>query len=299
MNYVAFLFFKTVVNLFRLIPFSVLYIISDILCFLLFKVFKYRVGTVKDNLKLAFPEKSDSEIHSLASKFYRHLSDLLMESFKGLYLSEREIVKRYKIRNPEVLDAIFKNGNHAVGMASHYGNWEWGPMSIGYQLKHRVLGYVKPLKNKYLFDFIRFDRKRPNIEVCSIYETQESLRKYSDSPTLHVFITDQSPTNLEKADWIHFLNQDTPWLHGADRIAREWGWPVVHMEIIRVKRGFYEVELELIEDDPKKTSEGDINFKYVKILEKQILRKPEEWLWSHRRWKRVKNKPKNKVVRYD
>ncbi len=297
MAFLGYLFFRLLVGIFWLIPFRGIYILSDILYFLVYRVFRYRVGVVSANLKLAFPEKSDLERKQIQDAFYHNLADIMLESIKGMSMSKNQLVKRYNILNPEVYDQFYDSGTPIVGVASHYANWEWGAMSIGYQVKHRVVGYVKPMNNKYIYNYIRVDNARPNVEVCSIYETQESLDRYMDKPTIYMFVTDQTPTNLIKADWIHFLNQDTPCLHGADRIARDRNWPVVHAEINRVKRGYYEVELKLLEKLPNTTSPGDITYQYIKELEAQIKRKPSDWLWSHRRWKRAHEKPEGTLVR--
>ena len=287
MHVIGYLFYRWTLFVFRFIPFPILYLWSGFVQFLLQRVFKYRLDVSETNIRQSFPEKSDSEIKKIVSGSYRNLADILLESLKGVNLSEREILKRYPIRNPEILDKYFEEGRHVIACASHYSNWEWGALSIGYQLKHRILGFVKPIKNTRIYNYVRFEKRRPNVEVTSIYDTQKALVAFQDKPTLFVFITDQTPSNIRKSQWVDFLNRDTPCLHGADRIAREHNWPVILLEISRIKRGHYEVEIKIIEEEPQQTKDGEITAKYMWMLEDQIQRKPENWLWSHRRWKRA------------
>ncbi len=296
MQYIGYSLYRLTLLVFSLIPFPIIYLLSSVVQFLLQKVFKYRLKVTEENIRLSFPEKGDQEISNIINGSYRNLADILLESLKGVHLSEKEILKRYPIRNPELLDPFFEKGQHVIAVGSHYSNFEWGALSIGYQLKHRILGFVKPIKNTKIYNYVRFEKRRPNIEVTSIYETQKAIKKFQDKPTLFTFISDQTPSNLEKAQWVHFLNRDTPCLHGVDRIAREQNWPVVLLEISPVKRGHYQVVLKMIENEPQKTKDGEITAKYMWLLEDQIRRKPQFWLWSHRRWKRAHEIKENTFV---
>jgi KDO2-lipid IV(A) lauroyltransferase len=96
---------------------------------------------------------------------------------------------------------------------------------------------------------------------------------------------DQSPSNPEKAIWVNFLGQKTAFLDGPERHARLRDIPVIFTDIQRVKRGYYTLELSYISLNPKETEKGEITTNYASRLEKIIRNKPEDWLWSHKRWK--------------
>ncbi len=285
MHYFNYLAFRLFAFLIGLLPFGLLYQLSNILAWVLRVVFKYRYKVIKDNLHKAFPSKSSQEKKEILKNYYAHLADILLEGIKGFSMSPAESNKRYIWKNPEFTDKFYKQNRHVIAMASHYGNWEWGTQTIGHQLMHRTLGIVKLVKNPYLNKYLQDQRCAKNVFVADISKTQENIVAFKSEPTLFLFISDQSPRNLQKAQWVEFLGIKTPSLYGADRLARKTGWPVVNIKVERVKRGHYELKTELICEDPNNTSDGEITSIYMSKLEEQIRNKPEHWLWSHRRWK--------------
>ncbi len=287
---ISFFFFKVLVWFFSLIPFALMYKISDLLAWLLRAVFKYRVETANENLRRSFPKKSKKELKHILKASYKNLSDVLLEGIKGFSMSPSTANTRYRWINPEIADRFFYEQKNAVLFASHYANWEWGTQTIGHQLKHRTLGIVKLVKNPLLNSYLQKNRCAKNVFVTDISETRSSIERFKDAPTLFVFIADQGPRNIKKAQWVDFLNQKTPCLYGADRIAREYDWPALVVETSRIKRGYYELNLKVLEEHSSTTIDGAITAKYMKSLEHQIIEKPEDWLWTHRRWKRANEK---------
>lgn len=271
--------------IFSLVPFRVLYWLSDGLRFLFYYVIKYRYKVIKSNLELAFSEKSAEEIQQLIWDTYGNLCDVLFEGIKGLSLDGKECTRRYKFLNPEVLDDIYDSKRSVFIVACHYGNWEWGPQAIGLQIKHHTLGITAPIKNPHVDHYIQNSRVFEKVSTVRMKETAKAFEDFKDRLTAYVFIMDQSPSNTKRAQWVDFLGQKTACLHGADYYARKTGYPVVFFEQQRVRRGFYEVTLHVLEEQPKRCSEGKITELYMRKLEEIILRKPADWLWSHRRWK--------------
>jgi len=287
MQRLTYFIFRFSVFLFSLVPFALLYLISDALQFLFYRLVKYRYTVIKTNLENSFPEKSATEIQALIKGAYKNLCDILLEGVKGLSMTEAQCRKRYKFLNPEVADELFDQGKSIFIVATHYGNWEWGPQAISLQIKHHTLGIVAPIKNKRINNYIKNSRSFEKVSVVPMRETYEAFERFKDRLTAYVFIMDQSPSNAKKAHWLKFLNQDTAVLHGADNHARRTGYPVVFFEQHRVKRGHYEITLTKLFDDPTQWEVGEISAAYMQKLEEIILAKPEDWLWSHRRWKKT------------
>jgi len=285
MQYIGYIFFRILVFSFALVPFPVLYIQSDVLRFFLYRVVKYRRAVVFKNLSESFPKKSEKEIEKIAKNFYKHLSDITLESIKGLSLSKKTLLKRYPVKNVELLDEYFSSGQNIIGLASHYGNWEWGVLSFGLQFKHTSVGLYKPLSNKYIERFIKKARAAWGMHLVSFYETDNAFSVKHDKPSLIFMVSDQNPSNIEKAIWIDFLNHDTACLHGAEAYSKKYNLPLVYGDIQRVKRGYYEVTVSKLIENPGDTEYGEITRKYMQFLEDIILKKPENWLWSHKRWK--------------
>lgn len=109
------------------LPFGLLYLLSDVLYFLLYYVTGYRKKVVFKNLQNAFPEKTEAERLSIAKQFYRNLTDIVVETIKLAAISPEELHKRVKILNPEVISAATNQGKIALALGGHQCNWEWAP----------------------------------------------------------------------------------------------------------------------------------------------------------------------------
>ncbi len=285
MNFIFAVFFIFFVFLFGIIPFFFLYVFSDFIRFLLYRVFKYRRLVVEQNLKKAFPKYSLSEIEVIGSKFYTNLSDNMIEGIKAFTMTKKQVRKRHKIVNPEVLASLYKEGKSVIGTPCHYGNWEWGSMSGSIQLLQKFVVFYKPLSNKWIDNFIRWSRGKYDSHMVSIYDTAEVFKEHVHQNSIFIMAADQSPSNIDKAIWVDFLGKETAFLQGPECYAREYNLPVVFVDIRRIKRGYYELELEMIAENPSEFKEGEITQLYARKLEAAINNKPENWLWSHRRWK--------------
>jgi Kdo2-lipid IVA lauroyltransferase/acyltransferase len=281
---IGYIFFRIFVGLFGLIPFSVLYRISNGVAWLLYKGVGYRKKVVFDNLKACFPEKSPQEIERIAAASYQNLADVLLEGIKGFSISSEELRKRYIFKNPEMLHAVQTKGGSSIAMAAHFSNWEWGTMGFPIFITERkVIGFYKPLSNKRIDRYTHNNRSRTRLVLASIYETPQNFTEFENTPSVFVLVSDQNPNRA--LHWVRFLGQETACLHGADKYARQYGYAVFYTDIQRVKRGFYEVRFEPLALEPQTLSDGDITKLFMARLEKQLLENPNNWLWSHKRWK--------------
>jgi KDO2-lipid IV(A) lauroyltransferase len=248
-------------------------------------IFKYRLKTVSDNLKNAFPQKNSDEIKTITRKFYKYLCDVSLESIKGYSVSNKQLMRRYKILNPDVVNHYYDKGQDIIIAMSHYCNWEWGTQVAGNVYRHKLVSLYKPMSNKYIDNYIYKLRMKQSMELISIYNPMHVFRSKGNKPKAYFFIGDQNPGNIKKVVWIKFLNQDTACLRGIEDFARLFNLPVIYADIQRVKRGYYTVEMEEICNNPSGTSSGELTGRYIRKLETIIIKKPEDWLWSHRRWK--------------
>lgn len=286
MSYAGYLFFRFVVWVFSFIPFSVLYKISDGLAWLLYRIIKYRKNVVIGQINISFPDKEQSEIQRIVSASYSNLADIIVESIKGFSMDQSEFRRRYKFINPEI-SLAYTNSNtlSAIHIGAHYGNWEWGAISYPIWFPGSVLAFYKPLSNKFIEAYGRRMRGRLNIVLIPIGDTSKAFKDNGNNGTTYVFLSDQS-TWSDKAHWVTFLGQDTACPPGADKYARQLSCTVFFTDIQRVKRGFYEVSQFLLSDGRIALEEGEITKRYMNKLEEIIITKPENWLWSHKRWKK-------------
>ena len=272
-------------KLFKATPFLLLYGISNVIYFILRFIFPYRKKIIEKNIRNSFPNKSDQEIKNLRNKYYRHLADILVESLKMWGLSDQELLERMKVKNPEVLEKLYLEKKSLIGIGAHYCNWEWGSLILPLITKHHCFGVYKPLSNKKLDTFMKALRTQKGMQLIAMKDIiREIIRKKSE-PTFTILIADQSPMKDEIQHWETFLNQSTAVYLGPEKISRSTGYPLYYIHIDKIKRGYYEIEFLLISDNPKEENDLELTSKHVKILEKQILDHPENWLWSHNRWK--------------
>lgn len=272
-----------------LLPLPVLHIFSDLLYLVLYYIVSYRRKVVAENLKNSFPEKSEQELKTIEKKFYRHLADLLVETFKLTHMSEEEQKKRFTYSNIEVIDKLREDKRDVIAVLGHYNNWEW-PTLLPYYLKYVIIIIFKPLQNKYFNGFINRQRSKFGIVLTPTSQVIREIVNYrkNNINTLSVFLSDQIPAKGDIKFWTKFLNQDTAVFTGVGKIAAKYDMAVVYFHIQKVKRGHYNLNIELLLEHTKGLSEELITETHVRRLEEIIREKPEYWIWSHRRWKHKK-----------
>lgn len=269
-----------------MLPRWVVYGISDVNAFLLRYVLRYRRSVVFDNLRRSFPEKHRREIRGIAWRFYRHLSDLLVESAFLMHASPQRMMRRFECKNLEILDKPFEEGRSVVVAASHYGNWEFHTL-VACQIDHQMLAIYKAIKNKSVERLITRSRERMGSVVVEMRRTLRTVVEFERRgiPVLVGLISDQTPSNVYHY-WGKFLNQETLVYRGVEQIAKRFDMPVYFGDARKERRGFYSLRLELITENPRETPDDWITAQHLAALERVIVEKPEYWLWSHRRWKR-------------
>lgn len=288
MQYIGYLFFRFIVFIFSLIPFGALYKLADFLAWLLYKVIGYRKEVIYKQLTTSFPNKSKEEIEQIARASYTNLGDIIVESIKGFSMSEADFRQRYFFTNPSVSNDLAAKGQSTIHIAAHYGNWEWGAITYPLWVSSPVLGFYKPLSNVHIEAYGREKRGMFNMILIPIGQTAKAFDDYIDQTAAYVFVSDQS-TWSDKAHWVTFLGQDTACPPGADKYARALNATVFYVDIQRIKRGFYEVTLDLLAENPTSLPEEEVTKRYMAKLESILLEKPQDWLWSHKRWKKKRS----------
>lgn len=293
MNKVLYYIVYSWMFLHALLPFRALYILSDILYVVVYKIAGYRLKVVRDNLKGCFPEKTEKERRVIEREFYHHFCDYFVETIKLLHISDEEMRRRMQFENVGLVKELMKDGNSALMFLGHYCNWEWVP-SINLDFKdeeNTFLGEIyKPLRNKAMDNIFLKIRGRFGSLAIPKNETLRVIVKLrrEKKQTLIGFMADQTPSIMNIHYWTNFLNQDTPVFTGVERIARQTGFPVVYLDMEKIKRGYYKAVVRLISEHPKDEPEFKITETYIRAMEKTILRNPAYWLWTHKRWKRTR-----------
>ena len=279
------IFYYLLIKPISLLPLGLLYVLSDLIYLVVYKVFGYRSKVVTNNLRNSFPEKSDAEIKKIRNQFYHHFGDLIVESLKNFSITKKDAVARFVVKNPEVLQPFYEQGRSVLLVGGHYNNWEVLAMGIDHYIPHQSVAIYHRLANKFLNEKVLSSREKFGLNMISRQEVKDFFAN-SSGVTATIFGADQSPSISKKVYWTHFLNQDTPVMFGVEKFAKEKDAVVVFGRINKVKRGYYDFEMEVLFENPLECRYGEITEAHTRMLEKQILEDPQYWLWTHKRWKR-------------
>lgn len=269
------------------LPLRVIYLLTDLFFVLLISIVPYRKKVIQTNLRNSFPEKSNKEINQLTRKFYWHFTDILAEGVKNLSISESALKRRFKVKNPELMQELHSKNKSALLVSGHYNNWEWLITSQNFLFPHQAMGIGMPLTSKFWDKKINTRRERFGMQVVHGKNFKERIELNKKIPVAILVLSDQSPGDSRKSYWMEFLNQQTAVLFGAEQMAHQYHFSVVFFHTRKVKRGYYELELKLITDTPSEMNWGEITEEHTHQLERAILEKPAYWVWSHKRWKRT------------
>ncbi len=273
------------------LPYRLFYAFSDFVFLLVFYIIGYRKKVVQHNLKLAFPEKSIGEIKQIRKKFYHHFCDIFLEMIKTLGISERELKKRFVLKNPEELKRLESLEKSCVIMLGHYSSYEW-VISLQLQgMTYKAYGIYKKIKNEYFDKLIHDSRGKFGLYLIDKNEvTDQMLRdKVSGMRAFYGMISDQSPRLKKLNYWLDFLGHEVPVFVGSEKMAKKLDFSMTYLKIEKVKRGYYEAEFVPLSDNPGEGEGFQFTEKYFDLLEAQIRQKPEYYLWTHRRFKHARN----------
>ncbi len=286
MQFLIYILVYPFIWLVSILPFRLLYAFSDFLYFWIYRIFGYRKKVVQDNLKLVFPEKSQSEINSITTKFYHHLCDMIVEAIKSLTITEKEMKEHFTFSNVGLIQDLEQNKRSVALMCAHYGSWEWIFILQSY-VHTRGYAVYKKLGNKYFDNLVKEIRAKYNSYLITTKETVPILlkSKVDGNVTICGFVSDQTAKPNSALYWGKFMGYTVPMHTGAETLAKRLDMAVVFFRVKRLRRGYYETTFETIALHPKEFDNFDITDKFFKLVEKQIAEAPQYYLWTHKRWK--------------
>lgn len=268
-----------------LLPFRILYFFSDLIFYLLYYVIGYRKKVVMKNLKLSFPEKTEVELIEIQRKFYKHFVDVFMELIKTFTMSKKEIKKRYKFNNLELVSELAKEKGILL-LGSHYANWEW-IVSFSMYTKVPCYGVFTPIGNTYFNNFIIKSRERfggyliPGKKLVPqiIKDQKEGINAF------YGLLSDQSPQLKKTFYWAPFMGVKVPVHTGAEMLSKRFDLASVFFDVKKIKRGYYEGEFTLVSKDANSMKNFELTDIFLRTVEKQIRNAPEYYFWTHNRFK--------------
>jgi Kdo2-lipid IVA lauroyltransferase/acyltransferase len=268
------------------LPFRVLYFLSDIIGFITYYILGYRKSIVRENINLTLPHLSEKDRLQVEKKFYSHLCDMFLEMVKTLSITDKQIGERFKFRNIEVVNDLEKQNKSIILITGHYASYEW-MISINKFITNEGFAIYKKLANPYFDKLVKKIRSKFKATLITTKETIPTIEENfkNNKHGVYGFASDQSPKMGSVYHWNTFLGIEVPLHTSAEMLAKKFDISVVYLNVTKVKRGFYEADFELITDNPKSIPDYQITDAFFKLLEKQILKAPEFYLWTHKRWK--------------
>lgn len=286
--------FYLIIRIFSWLPLSVLYFIADYMVYPVIRYLVcYRLKIVRKNIRLSFPEKTEKEQEAIINAFYRHFAEIVVEMVYGYRASKEEMRERVVFDNLELLEDLARKKHGVIAYLGHLCNWEW-IADVGNQFVDKSIveyNVYRKQKNanvdRAMLD-LRSKRGGECVEKNILLRKLVQLR-HADHPFVIGLIADQKPSPHNAHTWTTFFNQETAFLDGGEVLARKFDLGVVYAHITSPKRGHYLVHIEVITETPQEMPENEITMSYVRMIESNIRRQPERWLWTHNRWKWKRN----------
>lgn len=292
MKLIAFILIYPFLWFVSILPFSILYKLSDLVYFLVYYIIKYRKNSVRGHLQSTLPNYSNEELLKIEKKFYAHLCDLFLEMIKTMSISEKEIAKRFRFTNLELIKDLEQQKKSIALMCAHYSSYEW-IISLNKFIDFKGYAIYKKINNPYFDDLVRKIRLRFKANLITTKETIPVIEENYKKNILGIygFASDQSPQIHSARHWKDFLGINVPVYTGAEMLAKKFDMNVVFLRTKKIKRGHYEATFEILAQNVKEIPDYEITDKFLNLVEKQILEAPEFYFWTHKRWKHAGKNP--------
>ncbi len=274
-----------ILYLISLLPFFILYGLSDLVAFLLQHVFKYRRDIILNNLRIAFPGKKEAELEIILKKFYHNFCDTFIESVKLISISRKQLDKRIT-SDASLFEELKQSGKAVQLYMAHNFNWEYANVHTAAVVGMPFLGVYQPIRNKAVDRLFLYLRGRTGSVLLPANDMRNAMLPWRNKQYVLGLIADQNPGRPDSgAYWLNFFTKKAPFVKGPEKYARFNNCAVVFCFVEKIKRGHYKMTFELITETPRDFKEGELTIRFVRYIENAIRRQPEIYLWSHRRWR--------------
>ena len=266
-----------------IVPLKVLYIKSLVLS----NFFFYRNDIIKSNIDNAFNNLNIDHKKKIFKGFRIYFLNLICEIIKMISMNKKFYINRITIKNIEILDQFYERNQTVVLMMGHHNNWEWAGQIISIKSKQKFVSVYKKLSSSF-FDYFMINLRKKN--GTDVIEMNDIIKHIYDNKECKIIglIADQNPVVNDTTNWTNFFDNSVPVIDGPEKIARKMNFPVLFCNMNKIKEGYYTINFEVIDENPKTSNIGDITNKFFKRLEEKIKEEPNNYLWSHNRWKHTK-----------
>ncbi|WP_394773881.1 lysophospholipid acyltransferase family protein [Flavobacterium sp.] len=286
MQFLVYILAYPLLWLISILPFRLFYLLSDFVCFIIYRIIGYRKKVVRENLALTLPHLSKSELKEIEKKFYHHMCDMFLETIKTMSISPQEMEKRFRVTNIELVNEYAKKGKSVILVASHYASYEW-LLTVNPKIDFKGIAVYKRVANPYFDKLVRKIRSKYDTELVETRKAIPTMAQNQRDGILSMYglASDQSPKLDRIFHSMKFMGIEVPAHTGAEMLAKKYDLSVIFVKVKKVARGYYEATFVSIADNPNDYENFDITEKYLREVEKQIYEAPEFYLWTHKRWK--------------
>ena len=289
MQFIIYILLYPILWCISILPFRLLYVVSDGFYFLTYYIIGYRKKIVRENLALTRPHLSDKERLIIEKKTYQNMCDVFLEMIKTLTISKSEMERRFKFKNIEVYLDLEKKGKSIALLCAHYASYEW-VISINSKISFEGYAVYKRINNRYFDKLVRDIRSKFKATLITTKETIPTMENNfkNNKPSLYGLVSDQSPRLDSVYHWNKFMGIEVPIHTGGEMLAKKYDMNILFLRTKKLGRGFYEAELEILSENAKEVPDYEITDRFLKLVEQQIYEQPEYYLWTHKRWKHRK-----------
>ena len=285
--YVLFLFLEIIVPLF---PLRFIQRVARLKGLFFYYFIPIRRKIACRNLKLAFPEKSESEINSIIKEAYVNVMTVIFEFFCLPRLQGKKLLRLLNPDDLKLLTEKLNKGNGLIIVSAHFGNWELTAYGCAQLMGEPFNVIVKEQSNKLMNRRINRIRELGGNKMIEMNHAAREVLSLLRQNKIIAMLGDQSAPK-ESSVKVKFFTDDVPTFEGAAKFALKTGAPVVFGISVRREDGTYEIILKDI-DVAKYEAYNEENIKeltqeHIYVLVELIKQHPGHWLWFHKKFKNI------------
>lgn len=289
MQFLLYILVYPLILVISILPFRLLYLLSDCIYFLVYHVMRYRRKVVRNNLALALPHLSAEERSIVEKKSYKHMCDMFLEMMKTMSISEKEMEERFVFKNIETYLDFEKKDKSVAMMLAHYASYEW-VILMNTKITFDGYGIYKKINNFYFDRLVGKIRSKFNTHLIHTKDSTAIIENNikQGKKAVYGFVSDQSPQSKPKTYWTSFMGIEVPVYTGVEYLSKKLDMSVIYLKVNKVRRGFYEAEFEVLAESTEGIPNYEITDLFLRKVESQIMQAPEYYLWTHKRWKHAR-----------
>lgn len=230
----------------------------------------------------------------LLKNIYRNFSYLWMEYLQANIKKSAEMMKSCRFHHIEHLDKALERGKGIILVTGHMGNFEWFAYVLS-MMGYKIAGVAKRQSNPYINELIYNSRRQFGTEVIYTKSAMKDGIKILQENKMLGLVADQDAKH--RGIFVDFLGIPSSTAVGPAVFHLRSGAPMIFCAAIRRDYAqfdvYFEPPLETVYDKATDENIRTITQRHVRALERWVRQYPEQWFWTHRRWKTRPEEMKN------